>query len=183
MDKDRHRLMDATLITVSLEPGEDGHQTQSQVTDRAGEVGSPQCAWKESGSLKSHSQCPSMCRLSTPPSGTCRIQILTTAQTFRQRSSHHQMVLVTYGAVKPTAKAPRSNFILHVAVSPPISPCSKRLQECRRISLRHCPNSAFHIQNQLHYCEFPQVSFRCGRGQTLSLLLRVRQTVHQSLTI
>ena len=36
----------------------DGHKTESQVTESTGEVGSPQCAQKESGSRVSRPQCP-----------------------------------------------------------------------------------------------------------------------------
>ena len=39
----------------------DGHKTESQVTESTGEVGSPQCARKESGSRVSRPKCPSVC--------------------------------------------------------------------------------------------------------------------------
>ena len=39
--------------------------TQPQVTEDTREVGSPQCPWKETGSLKSRPQCQSLCHLST----------------------------------------------------------------------------------------------------------------------
>ena len=77
-------MMDDTLTILSLEPKKMVSKTQSQVAESTREVGSPQCARKESGSLRSRSQCPSLCRMSTPPSGTCRTQILT-LQTFRQQ--------------------------------------------------------------------------------------------------
>ena len=38
----------------------DGHKTESQVTESTGEVGSPQCAPKETGSSVSRPQCPSV---------------------------------------------------------------------------------------------------------------------------
>ena len=39
----------------------DGHKTESQVAESTGEVGSPQCARKESGIRVSRPQCPSVC--------------------------------------------------------------------------------------------------------------------------
>ena len=56
-------LMDDTLTFLSLELNEDGHKTQSQVAESTGEVGSPQCARKEPGSLRSRSLCPSVCHV------------------------------------------------------------------------------------------------------------------------
>ena len=76
-------VMDDTLTILSLESKKDGHKTQSQVTESTREVGSPQCARKESRSLI---RVPvSVSRVNTPPSCTCRTQILTTVQTLRQR--------------------------------------------------------------------------------------------------
>ena len=82
-------LMDDTLIIVSLEPMRMVSKLQSQVTESTREVGSPQCARKESGSLTGSFtvsvHVSVICQHS--PSGTCRAQILTTVQTFLQRCS------------------------------------------------------------------------------------------------
>ena len=98
-DMDSVTLAPDTLIILSLEPVKMVTTTQSQVTEGTRKVGSPQCAWKETRSLRSRPQCPSMCHLSTLPLGTCQIQILTTFQKFLQRPSHHPVVLATYGVV------------------------------------------------------------------------------------
>ena len=48
---------------------EDGHKTQSQVIESTRGDGSPQCGQKETGNLRSRSQCPSVCHMSTLPFG------------------------------------------------------------------------------------------------------------------
>ena len=54
-------VMGDTLTVVFTGAKEDGHKTESQVTECTGEVGSPNCAQKESGSRVSRPQCPSVC--------------------------------------------------------------------------------------------------------------------------
>ena len=54
-------MMGDTLTVVFTWAKVDGHKTEPQVTESSGEVVSPQCARKESGSRVSRPQCPSVC--------------------------------------------------------------------------------------------------------------------------
>ena len=75
-------------------------KNQSQVTESTGEVGSPQCAGKGNQEVSGVVHCVRLCVICQhSSSGTCRIQILTTAQTFPPRISHYPTVLVAYRAV------------------------------------------------------------------------------------
>ena len=89
---------------------EDGHKSQSQVTESTRDVGSQKCARKESGSLRGRSQCPSMCHMSTLLLG---------------HTSNPATYFTPSNSPCRFRRGNRSNFILHVAVSPPVSPCRK----------------------------------------------------------
>ena len=112
------------------------------------------------------------------PSSTCRIQILTS----RQRNSHHPTALVAYGAVTNSMDTTIKLHSAHCYESIRLT-MQKAASGMSTQFLGTPPEFRLPYQNQLHNCEFPQVSFRCGSGQTLRLLPYVRQTSSQSHTM
>ena len=104
------------------------------------------------------------------PWGTCR-----PVQALRQRSSHHPIVLVTYGAA---INSKGTTIKLHSARCYESTSLTMQKAAGGMLTQFHSSPPEFCLphQNPLHNCEFPQVSFRCASGQTLSLLLHVCQT-------
>ena len=88
---------DDTLATLSPEPMRTV-KTQSQVIESTREVGSPQCAWKETGSPRNRSECPSMSDVSTVLLGHMSNADPDDRPIISATNSHHPAVLDTYGA-------------------------------------------------------------------------------------
>ena len=92
-------MIDDTLTILSLEPMRMVtlfNRKSLRALEKSGQRNVPGRKQEVSGVVHSARLCV-ICQHS--PWGTCRIQILATVQTFRQRIFHHSAALVTYGAV------------------------------------------------------------------------------------
>ena len=98
-EKDTERVMDDTLIAVSLLPMRMVTKLNRKSRRAPGKSGHHNVPGKNREVSRAVHSAPLCVICQYSPSGTCRIQILTTVQTFRQRISLHPKVLVADGDV------------------------------------------------------------------------------------